>query len=95
MLLQIGFNELHLRRYYGKPKSYKPDVSLEDRIPLVLPFLIGLVRCMLDLFRMGSLLLTCWGFIAALQSNNEKLLENPYLQMRGILQLANDLGVDL
>ncbi|KAI4382832.1 hypothetical protein MLD38_008744 [Melastoma candidum] len=31
----------------------------------------------------------------AQQSNNEKLLENPYLQMRGILQLANDLGVEL
>ncbi|XP_074567956.1 uncharacterized protein LOC141824545 isoform X1 [Curcuma longa] len=28
----------------------------------------------------------------AQQSNNEKLLENPYLQMRGILQLSNDLG---
>ncbi|KAF2318716.1 hypothetical protein GH714_010261 [Hevea brasiliensis] len=26
----------------------------------------------------------------AQQSNNEKLLENPYLQMRGILQLSND-----
>ncbi|XP_057753678.1 uncharacterized protein LOC130973250 [Arachis stenosperma] len=33
--------------------------------------------------------------VKAQQSNNEKLLENPYLQMRGILQLANDLGVDL
>ncbi|KAK4754581.1 hypothetical protein SAY87_002685 [Trapa incisa] len=31
----------------------------------------------------------------AQQSNNEKLLENPYLQMRGILQLANDLGIEL
>jgi len=30
-----------------------------------------------------------------MQSNNEKLLENPYLQMRGIIQLANDLGIDL
>ncbi|KAG6665759.1 hypothetical protein CIPAW_02G182400 [Carya illinoinensis] len=30
--------------------------------------------------------------VRAQQSNNEKLLENPYLQMRGILQLANDLG---
>ena len=29
------------------------------------------------------------------QSNNEKLLENPYLQMRGIIQLANDLGTGL
>jgi hypothetical protein len=29
-----------------------------------------------------------------MQSNNEKLLENPYLQMRGIIQLANDLGID-
>ncbi|CAM0885577.1 unnamed protein product [Alopecurus aequalis] len=29
----------------------------------------------------------------AQQCNNEKLLENPYLQMRGILQLSNDLGV--
>ncbi|GAB2276641.1 hypothetical protein Dimus_011359, partial [Dionaea muscipula] len=28
----------------------------------------------------------------AQQINNEKLLENPYLQMRGILQLSNDLG---
>ncbi|CAO2826135.1 unnamed protein product [Amaranthus hypochondriacus] len=28
----------------------------------------------------------------AQQSNNEKLLENPYLQMRGILQLSNDFG---
>lgn len=28
----------------------------------------------------------------AQQCNNEKLLENPYLQMRGILQLSNDLG---
>ncbi|OAY72185.1 hypothetical protein ACMD2_02291 [Ananas comosus] len=28
----------------------------------------------------------------AQQSNNEKLLENPYLQMRGILLLSNDLG---
>ncbi|OVA03519.1 hypothetical protein BVC80_1651g18 [Macleaya cordata] len=28
----------------------------------------------------------------AQQSNNEKLLENPYLQIRGILQLSNDLG---
>ncbi|XP_021892733.1 LOW QUALITY PROTEIN: uncharacterized protein LOC110810757 [Carica papaya] len=27
----------------------------------------------------------------AQQSNNEKLLENPYLQMRGILHLSNDL----
>lgn len=27
---------------------------------------------------------------SAVQSNNEKLLENPYLQMRGILQLSND-----
>lgn len=35
----------------------------------------------------------CFAF--AMQSNNEKLLENPYLQMRGILQLANDLGIDL
>ncbi|XP_057441776.1 uncharacterized protein LOC130733571 isoform X1 [Lotus japonicus] len=33
--------------------------------------------------------------VKAQQSNNEKLLENPYLQMRGILQLANDLGFDL
>lgn len=33
--------------------------------------------------------------IFTLQSNNEKLLENPYLQMRGILQLANDLGIEL
>ncbi|XP_031378700.1 uncharacterized protein LOC116194113 isoform X1 [Punica granatum] len=31
----------------------------------------------------------------AQQSNNEKLLENPYLQIRGILQLANDLGIEL
>ncbi|XP_071723412.1 uncharacterized protein [Rutidosis leptorrhynchoides] len=31
----------------------------------------------------------------AQQSNNEKLLENPYLQMRGILQLSNDLGTVL
>ncbi|KAK9682240.1 hypothetical protein RND81_10G060500 [Saponaria officinalis] len=31
----------------------------------------------------------------AQQSNNEKLLENPYLQMRGILQLLNDLGSGL
>lgn len=31
----------------------------------------------------------------AQQSNNEKLLENPYLQMRGILQLSNDLGSGL
>ncbi|XP_058109747.1 uncharacterized protein LOC131252965 isoform X2 [Magnolia sinica] len=31
----------------------------------------------------------------AQQSNNEKLLENPYLQMRGILQLSNDLGNQL
>ncbi|XP_057979447.1 uncharacterized protein LOC131165551 isoform X2 [Malania oleifera] len=31
----------------------------------------------------------------AQQSNNEKLLENPYLQMRGILQLSNDLGTRL
>ncbi|KAJ6820092.1 uncharacterized protein M6B38_399295 [Iris pallida] len=30
--------------------------------------------------------------IKAQQSNNEKLLENPYLQMRGILQLSNDPG---
>ncbi|KAF4363395.1 hypothetical protein F8388_016523 [Cannabis sativa] len=33
--------------------------------------------------------------VRAQQSNNEKLLENPYLQMRGILQLANDLGSGL
>ncbi|KAF3433742.1 hypothetical protein FNV43_RR24845 [Rhamnella rubrinervis] len=33
--------------------------------------------------------------VRAQQSNNEKLLENPYLQMRGILQLANDLGTGL
>ncbi|KGN50551.1 uncharacterized protein LOC101205603 isoform X2 [Cucumis sativus] len=33
--------------------------------------------------------------IKAQQSNNEKLLENPYLQMRGILKLANDMGVEL
>ncbi|XP_074280627.1 uncharacterized protein LOC141605646 isoform X2 [Silene latifolia] len=33
--------------------------------------------------------------IRAQQSNNEKLLENPYLQMRGILQLLNDLGSGL
>jgi hypothetical protein len=32
--------------------------------------------------------------VKAQQSNNEKLLENPYLQMRGIIQLANDLGID-
>ncbi|KAF5177507.1 Armadillo-type fold containing protein [Thalictrum thalictroides] len=31
----------------------------------------------------------------AQQSNNEKLLENPYLQIRGILQLSNDLGTGL
>ncbi|GAB4854844.1 hypothetical protein Ancab_023429 [Ancistrocladus abbreviatus] len=31
----------------------------------------------------------------AQQSNNEKLLENPYLQMRGILHLSNDLGTGL
>lgn len=31
----------------------------------------------------------------AQQSNNEKLLENPYLQMRGILQLSNDFGSGL
>ncbi|XP_058099117.1 uncharacterized protein LOC131243642 [Magnolia sinica] len=31
----------------------------------------------------------------AQQSNNEKLLENPYLQMRGIIQLSNDLGTRL
>ncbi|CAN6472475.1 unnamed protein product [Victoria cruziana] len=31
----------------------------------------------------------------AQQSNNEKLLENPYLQMRGILQLLNDAGAQL
>ncbi|GAB2222792.1 hypothetical protein Droror1_Dr00016919 [Drosera rotundifolia] len=28
----------------------------------------------------------------AQQSNNEKLLENPYLQMRGILHLSNEMG---
>ncbi|KAI3903789.1 hypothetical protein MKW92_012938 [Papaver armeniacum] len=28
----------------------------------------------------------------AQQSNNEKLLENPYLQIRGIIQLSSDLG---
>ncbi|KAE9615671.1 hypothetical protein Lalb_Chr04g0257821 [Lupinus albus] len=33
--------------------------------------------------------------VKAQQSNNEKLLENPYLQMRGIFQLANDLGIYL
>ncbi|KAK7310424.1 hypothetical protein RJT34_07941 [Clitoria ternatea] len=34
--------------------------------------------------------------VKAQQSNNEKLLENPYLQMYGILQLANDTtGLDL
>ncbi|XP_009347437.2 uncharacterized protein LOC103939111 isoform X1 [Pyrus x bretschneideri] len=33
--------------------------------------------------------------VRAQQSNNEKLLENPYLQIRGILQLANDLGTGL
>ncbi|XP_010253242.1 PREDICTED: uncharacterized protein LOC104594586 isoform X2 [Nelumbo nucifera] len=33
--------------------------------------------------------------LKAQQSNNEKLLENPYLQMRGILQLSNDLGTGL
>ncbi|KAK7343283.1 hypothetical protein VNO77_11913 [Canavalia gladiata] len=33
--------------------------------------------------------------VKAQQSNNEKVLENPYLQMRGILQLANDIGFDL
>lgn len=31
----------------------------------------------------------------AQQSNNEKLLENPYLQMCGILQLSSDLGSQL
>lgn len=31
----------------------------------------------------------------AQQCNNEKLLENPYLQMRGILQLSTDLGSHL
>ncbi|KAF9592118.1 hypothetical protein IFM89_011956 [Coptis chinensis] len=31
----------------------------------------------------------------AQQINNEKLLENPYLQIRGILQLSNDLGSGL
>ncbi|XP_068634914.1 uncharacterized protein [Aristolochia californica] len=31
----------------------------------------------------------------AQQSNNEKLLENPYLQMRGIIQLSSDLGTQL
>lgn len=31
----------------------------------------------------------------AQQSNNEKLLENPYLQIRGILQLSSDLGAGL
>ncbi|KAM7270394.1 hypothetical protein ACFE04_029608 [Oxalis oulophora] len=31
----------------------------------------------------------------AQQSNNEKLLENPYLQMRGLLQLSNELGTVL
>lgn len=30
--------------------------------------------------------------VKAQQSNNEKLLENPYLQMRGILKLLNDPG---
>lgn len=29
-------------------------------------------------------------FCISLQSNNEKLLENPYLQMRGLLQLSNE-----
>ncbi|GMH07937.1 hypothetical protein Nepgr_009777 [Nepenthes gracilis] len=33
--------------------------------------------------------------LRAQQSNNEKLLENPYLQMRGILHLSNDLGTGL
>lgn len=37
-----------------------------------------------------KLVLTC---LCYCQCNNEKLLENPYLQMRGILQLSNDLGV--
>ncbi|XP_077232882.1 uncharacterized protein LOC143872822 [Tasmannia lanceolata] len=31
----------------------------------------------------------------AQQSNNEKLLENPYLQMRGIIQLSSDLATQL
>ncbi|XP_026413912.1 uncharacterized protein LOC113309656 [Papaver somniferum] len=31
----------------------------------------------------------------AQQSNNEKLLENPYLQIRGIIQLSSDLGTSL
>jgi hypothetical protein len=38
-----------------------------------------------------KLVLTCC--LCCRQCNNEKLLENPYLQMRGILQLSNDLGV--
>jgi len=33
--------------------------------------------------------------LCVVQTNNEKLLENPYLQMRGILQLSNDLGSGL
>ncbi|KAG1371675.1 hypothetical protein COCNU_16G007690 [Cocos nucifera] len=33
--------------------------------------------------------------IKAQQCNNEKLLENPYLQMRGIIQLSNYLGTKL
>lgn len=30
------------------------------------------------------------GLFSLSQSNNEKLLENPYLQMRGLLQLSNE-----
>ena len=33
-----------------------------------------------------------YAIVLFFQCNNEKILENPYLQMRGILQLANDVG---
>lgn len=49
----------------------------------------GFISCISDISIMS--VLTC--YLHCCQCNNEKLLENPYLQMRGILQLSNDLGV--
>jgi hypothetical protein len=39
-------------------------------------------------------LLAADGFLAFVQSNNEKLLENPYLQIRGLLREQAQLAVE-
>lgn len=63
-------------RYMGKKITHKKRPTLQ--------FLMYLSVCCMNIILIYTVL------FVNVQSNNEKLLENPYLQMRGLLQLSSE-----